>query len=184
MDPSLPSRIKSIHVLGGTIRGYGNATPCAEYNFYTDPEAAYNVLRQFTPHCHMQIVTYEITLDYGVPPDWFNNAVAGSGKRATFYRSIFKYSQAAEDGDIAAGLQKGYSPCDAYLVAIVLDPSIVTKSKMVRMGVELGGYISRGSLVIDHKNKGSPHLSPKPIELIQQLDDTKFKSLLAQAFVD
>ena len=49
-EPSIVSRVKEIVLMGGaygvTSYGIGNATPVAEYNIYTDPEAAKIVLNQ------------------------------------------------------------------------------------------------------------------------------------------
>lgn len=182
MDPTLPSRVKSIHVLGGTIRGVGNASPCAEYNFLTDPEAAYNVLRLFSLHCLVQVVPYEVTVDCAVPTDWFRNVVAGPGKKANFFRSVFKYSQKCEDEYIDAGLQNGYIFCDAYLAAIVIQPAAIKKSKKCRVTIELGGGVSRGLFVIDHRSKESPHLTLQPIEVIEDVHMDIYKGLLKQAF--
>ncbi len=43
-DPQLPSQIRSIHIMGGSLSG-GNITPAAEFNSYVDPEAAQIVYR-------------------------------------------------------------------------------------------------------------------------------------------
>lgn len=43
-EPNLGSLFESIWVMGGAIQTQGNITPTAEYNFYTDPEAASRVL--------------------------------------------------------------------------------------------------------------------------------------------
>lgn len=39
LDPELPSKVKRLVVMGGS-EGSGNVTPCAEFNFHADPEAA------------------------------------------------------------------------------------------------------------------------------------------------
>jgi inosine-uridine nucleoside N-ribohydrolase len=43
-DPQLPSQIRSVHIMGGSLSG-GNITPAAEFNSYVDPEAAQVVYR-------------------------------------------------------------------------------------------------------------------------------------------
>jgi purine nucleosidase len=47
MEPRLPSLIKSVTVMGGTIGGKGNHSAAAEFNFIMDPEAADIVFKSF-----------------------------------------------------------------------------------------------------------------------------------------
>ncbi len=49
MDPSLASRLSDLVIMGGAIEVPGNASPVAEANFYTDPEAAQIVLAAGIP---------------------------------------------------------------------------------------------------------------------------------------
>ncbi len=46
--PDLPKLLKRISIMGGSITR-GNCTPCAEYNIFTDPEAAQVVFRSGVP---------------------------------------------------------------------------------------------------------------------------------------
>ena len=41
------SRVKQIICLGGFVDFYGNVTPCAEFNFFADPDAA-SILAEVT----------------------------------------------------------------------------------------------------------------------------------------
>lgn len=43
-DPSIVGKIKDIYIMGGAVGVAGNITPVSEFNFYTDPESAYNVI--------------------------------------------------------------------------------------------------------------------------------------------
>lgn len=52
LDPSLPSKVKSIFVMGGTLYGKGSWKGGVEFNFGADPEAAHMVLKSF-PLIHM-----------------------------------------------------------------------------------------------------------------------------------
>ena len=47
-DPTLPTRIKGISLMGGSLT-FGNATPTAEFNTYCDPEAAHVVFTSGIP---------------------------------------------------------------------------------------------------------------------------------------
>lgn len=44
LEPHLAENVKRVWILGGSAGGRGNMTPLAEYNVYTDPEAASIVL--------------------------------------------------------------------------------------------------------------------------------------------
>ena len=39
-DPSFPSRVKHLYIMGGSNNARGNITASAEFNFYVDPDAA------------------------------------------------------------------------------------------------------------------------------------------------
>jgi purine nucleosidase len=47
LEPELPSLIKSLNIMGGTEQTKGGASPTSEFNFLTDPEAAYIVFDSF-----------------------------------------------------------------------------------------------------------------------------------------
>lgn len=43
-DSSIIEKIKRVYIMGGAVGVPGNISPVAEFNFYTDPESAYEVL--------------------------------------------------------------------------------------------------------------------------------------------
>jgi len=60
LDPSLPSKLKELVVMGGTINQFGNVTPVAEANFINDPHAADIVCAYDWP---LRIIGLDVTLD-------------------------------------------------------------------------------------------------------------------------
>lgn len=56
LDPSLPSRIDRLTVMGGAVTGRGNTTLSAEFNIGFDPEAAHIVMSSFA---HFELVDWE-----------------------------------------------------------------------------------------------------------------------------
>jgi len=58
-DPSLPSRLKELIVMGGTYREAGNVTPLAEANFINDPHAADAVFAHDWP---VKVIGLDVTL--------------------------------------------------------------------------------------------------------------------------
>ena len=58
-DPSLPSRIASVTVMGGAVRAPGNVTPVAEANIHDNPAAAADVLAAAWP---VTLVPLDVTM--------------------------------------------------------------------------------------------------------------------------
>lgn len=59
LDPQLPSLLKQVVVMGGTVFAPGNVTPVAEANLWGDPEAADRV---FTAGLPLTMVGLDVTL--------------------------------------------------------------------------------------------------------------------------
>lgn len=182
MDPDLPKRLFSVHVLGGTLRGHGNITPCSEYNFAADPEAANIFLQTYPQHCPSYLLPYEVTVDYGVPVEWHKRWLREANNEiGRFFARVFEYSSIRDSESIARGKNPGYTLCDSYLMCTVLKPKSVTKSRLLKMCVETGGHNTRGSLIIDHREVGSDNLSPGRIELIEDINMEIYQDLLVKA---
>ncbi len=64
-DPTVKSHIKEIIIMGGSI-GHGNVTPAAEFNIFTDPEAADIVFRS---GCILKMCGLDITRQVLVLPN-------------------------------------------------------------------------------------------------------------------
>ncbi len=162
LDPDFPARIKQFVFMGGTIAARGN-TPIvtAEYNIYTDPEAAYITLDAF-PDSTM--LSWESTLAHGFPWDKFNALCAIDTVNGRFFQAI--------SHETAQRLQDTYSR-PAYLLpdplamAITLQPDLIQQSGKFYVTVELNGRSTRGQTVIDYNgiNGNQPN-----VNIIQSLD--------------
>lgn len=63
LDPTLPSRVRELIVMGGTMDEPGNVTPLAEANFHNDPHAADQLLAHDWPVTVIGLdVTHQILL--------------------------------------------------------------------------------------------------------------------------
>ena len=56
-DKDFPGHIKEVFILGGSYLGIGNVSICAEYNFFSNPEAAELTINTFQ---HVTIVPWDI----------------------------------------------------------------------------------------------------------------------------
>lgn len=170
LDPSLPTRIKKIHVMGGNHLGIGNDSSMAEYNFIADPEAAYICLEAFNclgndfsifsweacmiNRYHQDIMKFE-DLQKTLNPEF---------KR--FYETLLKNKITSNAHFLTHSVNPDYDGsfygvvCDAQAVTAAIDPEIIEKSESYSASVELAGVRSRGALIID-RNMGR---EPEPFD--------------------
>ncbi|KAM9820265.1 inosine-uridine preferring nucleoside hydrolase-like [Neosynchiropus ocellatus] len=176
LDPSLPSKLKALYIMGGNIESRGNTSICGEYNFYTDPEAAYIVLDRYT--CPTYIFSWEFTCRNSLPWSFVDQWLAVKSEKAIFMKSIWdlsmKKSRSADyQKEITAG--KGFNSCDTYAVAAAIDGSIITEKEEVAVSVELNGSHTRGMMVLDYMDQ----LKKKhKAVIIKKVDLEKFKAML------
>lgn len=162
LDPDFPSRIKQFVWMGGTIAAHGN-TPnlTAEYNIYTDPEAAFITLQAF-PESTM--LSWETTLAHGFSWDEFNALCAIDTKAGKFFKRISSKT----------GLQlqhhykrPAYLLPDPLAMAITLKPALIKEISHHFVTVELNGQHTRGQTVIDYIRAGT-HVPN--VHIVQTLD--------------
>ncbi|MEM9374258.1 MAG: nucleoside hydrolase, partial [Planctomycetota bacterium] len=86
LDPTLPEKIGRFVVMGGAVTGQGNVlTGCAEFNVYTDPEAARIVFEEWPD---FELVDWEATLRHGYPAETVDGWRDAGDDRAAFYHAI------------------------------------------------------------------------------------------------
>ena len=173
LDPDFPARIKQFVFMGGTIGAQGN-TPIvtAEYNIWTDPEAAAITLAAFDD---ATMLSWETTLAHGFPWVQFNALCAIDTVTGRFFRAISK--------ETAERLQSTYRR-PAYLLpdplamAITLQPELIRASGKFYTTVELNGRHTRGQTVIDYT--GISGKAPN-VNVIQVLDTDGVYQLFVEA---
>ena len=72
-DPTLPTRVDDVYLMGGAIRSPGNVTPAAEANFHNDPVAARRLVGDANP----RIVGLDVTDDATVPRERLVQGASG-----------------------------------------------------------------------------------------------------------
>ena len=162
LDPEFPARIKQFVFMGGTIAAHGN-TPIvtAEYNIYTDPEAAYIALDAFS---ESTMLSWETTLAHGFAWDKFNALCALDTVNGRFFRAI---SQATAERLQHTYGRPAYLLPDPLAMAITLRPELTRESGKYHVTVELNGQFTRGQTVIDYNgiNGKAPN-----VQVVQSLD--------------
>lgn len=150
MDPTFPQKLCSLYIMGGNMESRGNTTPCGEFNFVADPEAAYIVLNDFL--CKTYIATWEFSCRHKLSWEWYDKWVNMGTVKSDFTKKIYAHSlqYSRSEKEVKALVDgPGFVPCDAFAMAAVIDGSIITKVIECAVTVELCGKFTRGMMVLD-----------------------------------
>ena len=146
MEPAIRDHIREIVLMGGAV-DRGNITPCAEANFYHDPEAAKIILNSGVP-CRIVGLnathSAELTLDDAAVLEALGTPAS---KFAAELIRMRIYVQKV------MGTGNGYSDAihDALAVACVLDPSVIVEEQTWRCDVDIQGGAADGQLIADRR---------------------------------
>lgn len=141
MYPELKTKIKRIVLMGGAINR-GNASPAAEFNFYSDPEAAKIVLSQ--SNLDITIVPLEIGLKSLIYKNDINQFKKLNKTGQIFY-SLFNHYRG---GSLNSGL-KMYDPT---VITYIEHPEFFEKIKCYA-DVQTAKGLTYGYSLFDLRNK-------------------------------
>lgn len=144
-DPSLTQRIKGLSIMGGSTR-VGNVTPVAEFNVWSDPEAAHIVLTSGLPirMCGLN-VTHRVLATMGTVEEVRRLRTRSSRFIAELLAIYIDTYPDAFVGEARAPL---HDPC---AVLAVTHPHLF-EWRNFHVGVELSGTLTRGMTVVDERN--------------------------------
>ncbi|XP_015253650.1 PREDICTED: inosine-uridine preferring nucleoside hydrolase-like [Cyprinodon variegatus] len=179
MDPSLPRKLKGLYIMGGNTESRGNITVCGEFNFTSDPEAAYIVLNDY--QCPTYLACWEFTCYNKLPWEFCDAWLAQNTHKARFMAKIFRHSIEASKTDrfereFIAG--SGLISCDSYAMAAAVDDSFIIESDQFPVSVELMGHNTRGMMIVD--TLGLLNKTHKAF-IIKKVDMEKFKRMMMAA---
>lgn len=143
LDPALAGRVWGISLMGGGIR-FGNVSATAEFNIFSDPEAAHVVFHSGAP---LRMCGLDVTHQVLVGPDEVRRLQALPGERAQFLADILGFF--SERYEQRTGLVGGPMH-DPLAVLAVTHPD---HFRFVNRSVEIelaGGQ--RGMTVVDQRN--------------------------------
>jgi purine nucleosidase/non-specific riboncleoside hydrolase len=151
--PRIAAGIGRLTIMGGTLHGRGNVTPAAEFNVFADPEAAGDVLRTALD---IMVVPWEPCLAHALPGgeiDRLFEPVPESDYKA-FARALVQHERQRH-------IRHGQGDClflvDPLAAAVVVEPTIMTRSLAASMDVALAPGVTRGMTVVDPSGRlGTP----------------------------
>jgi purine nucleosidase len=174
LEPNLPSFFKQLVVMGGAYLAQGNTQNFpAEFNIFADPEAAKVVFDRWP---EFTLVSWETTLDHGLPMDLFQGFLNHDNPRSAFLKQITKNMLA-----IASEKLKRTSvyAADPLAMAVLIEPEIVLDSFYKYVKVETHGSMSRGMTVVDWLglSGGKPN-----VKIVKRVDSDRFIELYKLTF--
>ncbi|KGM51578.1 nucleoside hydrolase [Lysobacter concretionis Ko07 = DSM 16239] len=171
LDPSLPSRIGRLVVMGGAVSAHGNMTPAAEFNIAFDPEAAHIVLTAFP---QFELVDWEATVAHGLPHEQVVTWLEADSPRAQFFRDI---SRKTREWSVDRRGNDWFA-ADALAMAHALYPQGATELALRPLAVELEGRHTRGATVVDWQRE---HGGIDNATILMRYDQSRFEELIRLA---
>jgi len=173
IDPTIVENIEEIVIMGGGC-DMSNVTSSAEFNFYADPEAAQRVL-----HCGAKItlIPLDITHRVVVTKDDVARFKQIGTPAALFACEMCETRILVHTQCQPLWLPDACSLHDPLAVAYVIDPSVVTESRLVHVDVSLSG-LTDGATIVDQRTK----VEDRNVNFTFDGDRTKFINLLCEAF--
>lgn len=171
LEPQIVDGIGKLTIMGGNVYGRGNTTPAAEFNIYADPEAAQVVL---TAGIETVVIPWEPCLTHfmdGERVDALFDSIPSSPLR-DFSHALAVH---ARQNGIKRGNPDRFLYVDPLAAAVVIDPSMVTKSITASSSVALAPGITRGMTLVDPSGR----LGTPKITFVEEVDIGKIDTLYA-----
>lgn len=165
--PASKDLIANIYILGGNRNGVGNTDFAAEFNFFTDPEAA-NIVVNNAPVV-LNIFPWETiqSLEEEFTTQW---------RFATFNSTPNRAIQVLNRVEsVIYANASGWTPCDMYAVAVFLNPQLVTDSTHYKAEVELDGKVTRGMLAILYHVKDEDEFN---VNIIDEVNEDMLREMV------
>ena len=143
-DPAITEQIGELVISGGTHSARGSTTPVADFNFYCDPEAARQVIRQ---PLTKTLVPLETTGRVVLGFDFLEQVPDDSSRAGNLLHRILPHAFRAHRQLLGT---EGIRLHDAVAVASLLHPDLFERTT-VGADVETSGELTTGMLVLDRR---------------------------------
>lgn len=173
LDPSLPTKFQQLVCMGGAIRGMGNTpNPSAEFNVYSDPEAAHIVYQSWPD---LLLVPWETVVEHALDASELDQLLAIQSSRADFFRAIS--GTTLDFIEQRVGIRQLFA-ADSLAIAAALEPEKITKLEHRHVKVALGEGHTRGQTTVDWfwTTDEEPN-----VRMVIEFEGRRWRELLQQA---
>lgn len=171
LDPDLPKKYRRLVVMGGAVHARGNVTSTAEFNTYSDPEAAAMV---FMAWPEFTLADWEATLAHRLTVEQVRVLESVNTPKGEFFRRI--------SANTFRFIEQYYGArcllsADALAIAAAIEPGIVRKAEKRYLQVELHGETTRGQTTVDWM--GLLNKAPNAEIILEMNQERLYELLLA-----
>ncbi|EUB99824.1 Inosine/uridine-preferring nucleoside hydrolase [Rhizobium sp. CF080] len=179
-EPRIAKAVRHLWIMGGTDNAVGNITPCAEYNFFIDPEAARIV---FEAGFDITLSTWTLTMRSGLlEGDQLDEIFAMQTPLSEFYRKVSAVPR--ETAEARYGRPVSTHP-DSLTCACALNPDLIESSREAVVRIETSGEITRGFSAIHPPKLGTRWPEYKiNARIIEKASTEGFLKMMKQAFAE
>lgn len=159
LDPELPLKLRSLHIMGGALNHRGNTMPTTEWNIHSDPEAAHRVFQAFSQEnlpCHPVLCPLDQTEKMVMTLEKRKKLCAGKSPQLHAIDQALQFYMEFHEGDNLGFIAHVHDP---YVVALAVNESLrragepsavmLGESTTTVIDVELDGKLTRGQTIAD-----------------------------------
>lgn len=143
--PEIKTKIKEIYIMGGVVKGPGNQSPVAEFNFYVDPESAYDVFNSGVP---IKLIGLDVTRK----AQFFEADLEGINRNSNLTKFVYNITKHYIN---KVSIGKPVKRCllhDPLAVAVAIDEDIVNMKEYF-IDIEYSSRLCDGQSICDFNNK-------------------------------
>jgi purine nucleosidase len=166
-EPRLKDYVKEVVIMGGAVTTFGNITSEAEFNIYTDPEAAKIVFESGLP---ITLVGLDVTMKTLLTPTHIEEITSMDTPVTSFVGKITRHYMEFYKNVVGVN---GCGMHDPLAMGVAIDKSLV-KTKRFYVTVETRGEYTTGETVGDLRGSKEGVLHPPNMDVCLEVDSERF----------
>jgi len=173
-DPQRMRRVREVISMGGAISAPGNITPVAEFNVFTDPNAAQIVFDSGLP---LTLVPLDVTRKVQLTKELIDAEIRPLHDRLSQFISD-STARVVEFAPKVEGAE-GVILHDPLAVGVAIKPSLI-KTHWLHVQVETEGHVTEGMTVADLRLIPEERKKPANLHVAFEVDVERFMSLFLE----